>query len=92
MSVMAIYLVEKEELETIVLDALSEFHGINVRREDSAVQEYLATFSGYPHKLEYEVQDDELWDIVQDSMRYQGVPEDNFKSEYEIYVNTLKQI
>lgn len=89
---MAIYLVEKEELETIVLDALSEFHGMNVRIEDNAAQEYLVTFSGYPHELEYEVQDDELWAIVQDSMRYQGVPEDNFKSEYEIYVNTLKQI
>lgn len=85
-----IYILEKEELETIVTEALSQHYGRKIIASDNEAQEYLGTFGDYPHDWEYAVQDDELRTILRDAMQYVGVPQDRFETEYLGYVDTLR--
>lgn len=85
-----IYILEKEELETIVTEALSQHYGRIIIVSDNEAQEYLETFGDYPHDWEYAVQEDELRTILRDAMQHVGVPQDRLETEYLGYVDTLR--
>lgn len=86
---MKMYVIQKEELETIVSEAVSDFFNRPMGVKDSEVREELSTFTGYPVNESYVVDDDLLRDIMRSAMSYTGVPDEKFESEYIEYVDTL---
>lgn len=88
---MKMYVVQKEELETIVSEAVSDFFDRPMGIRDIEVYDELVTFDGYPVYDSYVVQEDLLRDIMRSAMRYTGVPEEKFESEYIEYVDTLDE-
>lgn len=85
------YVVQKEELETIVSEAVSDFFDRPMGIRDIEVLNELSTFDGYPVHDSYVVQEGLLRDIMRSAMRYTGVPDEKFESEYIEYVDTLDE-
>lgn len=85
------YVIQKEELETIVSEAVSDFFDRPMSVKDIEVYDELVTFDGYPAYDSYVVQEDLLRDIMRSAMRYTGVPDEKFESEYIEYVDTLDE-
>lgn len=85
------YVIQKEELETIVSEAVSDFFDRPMNVKDTEVYDELLSFDEYPVNDSYVVQEDLLRDIMRSAMRYTGVPDEKFESEYIEYVDTLDE-
>lgn len=86
------YKVTKEQLEEIVIDALSEFFKMSLSIDDPDVYEELCSYQGYPNKDEYIIGEDELRDLMVLAMKYVGVTGDLFEADYEEFVSSLDEV
>lgn len=86
------YRVTKEQLEEIVIDALSEFFKMSLSIDDPDVYEELCSYQGYPNKDEYIIGEDELRDLMVLAMKYVGVTGDLFEADYEEFVSSLDEV
>lgn len=86
------YVLSKEQLEEIVIDALSEFFKMSLSLNDPDIYEELCSYHGYPNKDEYIIDENELRDLMVLAMKYVGVTEDLFESDCAEFVSTLDEV